>query len=92
MATVSSYLEDLVRETRKSEAEVMAKAIEAGLRQLWREQVLGQYLRGQITRPKAVETVGADWVELAERQHQAMREDLEWAREQARSSSPTPDR
>jgi hypothetical protein len=92
MASVSSYLDDLVRETRKTEAEVMAMALETGLRQLWREQVLGRYLRGEITRAQAVEAAGGDWVELAERQHQATREDLEWARSQTRSSSPTPDR
>ena len=86
MPTVASYLEQLTRETRKSEAEVMALAIEAGLRQLWREQVLGRYLRGQITRARAIEATGPDWVELAERQHQAMREDLEWAKDQTPSS------
>jgi hypothetical protein len=86
MATVSSYLEDLVRDTRKSEAEVEAMAIDTGLRHLWREQALARYLRGQMTRNQAVEAVGADWVELAERQHQAMREDLEWARDQTPSS------
>lgn len=89
MATVSSYLETLVRETNKSESEIMAMAIETGLRQLWRDEVLGQYLRNQITRGQAVEAVGADWVELAERQHQAVREDLEWATNQAPPRSPT---
>ena len=83
MSTVSTYLDRLVRGTRKTEAEVMALAIEAGLRQLWREQVLGQYLRGDLTRAQAVESVGADWVDLAERQHRAAQEDLEWARPQA---------
>lgn len=86
MSTVTSYLDRLVRETHKSEAEVMAMAIEAGLRQLWREQVLGQYLRKQISRPQAVEAVGEDWVDLAERQHRAMQEDLEWAKKENRQS------
>ena len=86
MSSVASYLEELVRETRKSEAEVMAMAIEAGLRQLWRGQVLGQYLRRQITRVQAVESVGSDWVEMAERQQQAAREDLEWAKNTPRRS------
>lgn len=89
MATVSSYLENLVRETHKSESEIMAMAIEAGLRQLWRDELLGRYLRNQISRSQAVEAVGADWVELAERQHQAAREDFEWATNQAPPRSPT---
>jgi hypothetical protein len=86
MSSIASYLEELVRETRKSEAEVMAMAIEAGLRQLWREQLLGQYIRGQITRAQVVESVGADWVETAERQQQAAQEDLEWAKNTPRRS------
>ena len=73
------YLEKLSRASRKPEAEVMTMAFQVGLRQLWRQHVLGQYLRREITRDQAVEAVGIDWVELAERQHQAMREDLTWA-------------
>ncbi|MCK6624990.1 MAG: hypothetical protein L6R45_07410 [Anaerolineae bacterium] len=48
-------------------------------RQLWREHVLSQFLRGQISRSEAIEAVGIDWGELAERQHNAMLEDLAWA-------------
>jgi hypothetical protein len=76
---VLTYLETLVRETNKSEAELVALAFQTGLRQLWRERILGRYLRGEIPRDKAIEAVGIDWVELAERQHKAMMEDLQWA-------------
>jgi hypothetical protein len=76
MATASS---DLARELQKPEAEIMAMAFEAGLRQLWRERPLGQYLRGRISRDQAIERAGIDWVELAEQQHAAMSEDLAWA-------------
>ena len=79
MTNVLTYLETLVRETRKPEAEVMTLAFQTGLRQLWREHILGRYLRGEIARDKAVEDVGIDLVELAERQHNAMIEDLMWA-------------
>lgn len=79
MLTALSYLATLVQETHKTEAEVVALAFETGLRQLWRERVLGRYLRGQISRDEAIESAGIDWVELADRQHTAMREDLAWA-------------
>ena len=81
MNSVLTYLETLTRETEKPEAEVMTLAIMSGLRQLWREHVLGQFLRGKISRDEAIEAVGIDWVELAERQHAAMVEDLAWALE-----------
>ena len=79
MESVAVYLERLARETDKPEAEVMARAVQVGLKQLWRERVLGWYLRGEITRDEAIEEAGIDWVELADRQHQAMLEDLAWA-------------
>ncbi|MBU4273260.1 MAG: hypothetical protein KKE86_03755 [Planctomycetes bacterium] len=84
--STGSFLEQLVRDTRKPEAEVLALAVEAGVRQLWREHVLGQYLRGEISRQQAAETVGMDWVDMAERQRRAMEEDLEWGL--AKTSSP----
>jgi len=79
MNDVLTYLQNLARETQKPEAEVTAMVFQSGVRQLWRERMLGRYLRGEIGRDKAVEEVGIDWVELAERQHEAMMEDLAWA-------------
>lgn len=81
MPEIINFLESLIRETRKPEAEIVARAFQTGLRQLWREQILGQYLRGEITRENAINLAGIDYVELAERQHSAMMEDLKWALE-----------
>jgi len=78
MGSVTALLDTLVHETNKPEAEVMTWAFRTGLRQLWRERMLGRYLRGEITRSEAVEAAGIDWVELAERQRQALLEDLAW--------------
>jgi hypothetical protein len=78
METVSEYLETFVRETQKPEPEVIALALRTGLRQLWREWILGRYLKGEIARDEAVQMVGIDWVEPAERQYQAAMEDVEW--------------
>ena len=78
MSAAASLLKDLIRDTHKPEAEVMALATEAGLRQLWREHLLGRYLRGELNRRQAFEAVGIDWVEMAERQHRAMAEDVQW--------------
>ena len=79
MADTIKYLETLMQETHKSEAELMTQAFQTGLRQMWRECILGRYLRGEISREKAIESAGIDLVELAERQHKAMMEDLAWA-------------
>jgi hypothetical protein len=78
-SSVMTYLETLVRQTHKSEAEVLTLAFQTGLRQLWREHILGRYLRGEISRDEAIDAAGLPWVDLAERQHEAMLEDLRWA-------------
>ncbi len=54
---------------------------QTGLRQLRREHVLGRYLRHKIFRDEA-KAVGIDWVVLAERQYEAMMEDLAWVLEE----------
>ena len=77
--SVVTYLETLVRQTRKSEAEVLTLAFQTGLRQLWREHILSRYLRGEISREEAIDAAGLPWVDLAERQYEAMLEDLRWA-------------
>ena len=79
MTNVLNYLETLARETNKTEAEIMTEAFETGIRQMWRERILGLYLRGEVTRDEAVAVVGIDWVELAERQRDAVLEDVTWA-------------
>ena len=78
MATTLEYLEVLTAESKKSEAEILTLAFQTGLRQLWREHILGRYLNQLISRAEAIELVGLDLVELAERQHQAMLEDVAW--------------
>ena len=79
MESAASYLETLIRETHKPESEVLTMAFQAGLRQLWREHILGRCLRHEISRDEAIEAAGIDWVELSERQLIAMEEDLRWA-------------
>jgi len=75
MATISTYLAQLKQDTNKTEAEIMVQAVETGLRQLWQEQLLGKYLRGEMTREQVVDI---DWVELADQQRDAMLEDVAW--------------
>lgn len=72
-------LEQLSNETGLSEDEVIAKAVQSGIRQLWRERTLAAYLNGDLSREEAIDQVGIDWVELADRQRDAMQEDLAWA-------------
>ena len=81
MENTIGYLETLIRETQKPESEVMTKAFQIGLRQLWREYILGRYLRHEVSRDEAIESVGIDWVELAEYQKEAVMEDMAWALE-----------
>lgn len=78
MESTLTYLQRLTHQTQQPEDEVLTRAFQIGLRQLWHEHVLGQYLRHELSRKEAIEEVGVDLVELAERQHQAAMEDIAW--------------
>ena len=77
--TITNYLTSLSETTKESEEKILAQALEVGLRQLWREEVLARYLRNEISRDEAVRLVGTNWVELAEDQKKAVLEDIDWA-------------
>jgi hypothetical protein len=79
MENTLTFIKNLTRETHKQESEIISMAFQAGIKQLWREHILGQYLRGKMSRDEAIESVSIDWVELAERQHKATMEDMSWA-------------
>jgi hypothetical protein len=80
MLETSDYLSALVQGTNRPEEEVLVEALKTGLREMWRRQLVGRYLRGEITRDAAVAELGLDLIELAERQRQAMEEDVQWGR------------
>ena len=59
----------------------MRLAVALGLRQLWRTHTLGRYIGGELTKEQAAETIGAEWVDIAELRHKELRSDLVWALE-----------
>ncbi|OQX87053.1 hypothetical protein B6D60_04850 [candidate division KSB1 bacterium 4484_87] len=79
MEKTTTLLKNLTKEIEKSEDEIISMAFRAGIKQLWREHILGRYLKGEISRDEAIEVVGIDWVEIAENQRNAVMEDLAWA-------------
>ena len=58
MPQISRFLEKTVQETQQSEPEIIAQAFQVGLKRLWREPVLGSYLKGEVTREAAIEKAG----------------------------------
>ncbi len=78
MTATMEKLEQLVRLTRQDVAQLLAKAVELGIEQLWVRTILDLYLRGELSREEAVRSVGAKLVEQAERLREAVLEDTRW--------------
>ena len=70
---------ELAPGTNKPQSLLLAMAVQMGVRELRQEGVLGRYLREEISREEAVQAVGVDLLDLAERQPKAMLQDLAWA-------------
>jgi len=79
---MAAEMSDRVREIAEArglpESEVFERALERGLEDLWEDFVLAQYLDGEIDREQAIERVGRTKVERAEKERDAVEDDVDW--------------
>lgn len=61
-----------------SESAVLEQAVERGIQELWEETVLSQYVTGDLDRAEAVDRVGESAVRQADREVEAVEQDVEW--------------
>lgn len=81
-ASMAADISDRVREIAAArgvpESEVLEAAIERGIEDLWEDVVLSRYFDGEIDRDAAIEFVGRPTVERADRERDAVEEDVDW--------------
>jgi len=79
---MSAEISDRVREIAEArglpESKVFERALERGLKDLWEDLVLAQYLDGGLDREEAIEYFGRTKVERAERERELVEEDVDW--------------
>jgi predicted transcriptional regulator len=79
---MAADLTERVREIAEArdipESEVFEQALERGVEDLWQEVVLSRYIDGELSRESAIEFVGVDRVKRAEREVEAVEDDVRW--------------
>jgi hypothetical protein len=79
---MAAEISDRVREIADArgvpESEVFEQALERGLEDLWEDVVLRRYFDDNIPREEAVELVGRATIERAEKEREAVEEDVDW--------------
>ena len=71
-------LETLAKERREDVATIIANAVKIGIEKIREETILERYLKKLITREAAIKLVGVEVVKRAERQREAILEDVRW--------------
>lgn len=77
-ADISDRVREIADARGLPESEVFERALERGLEALWEDLVLAQYLDGDLDRDQAIERVGRAKVERADREREAVEEDVRW--------------
>jgi predicted DNA-binding protein len=77
-AEISDRVRAIAEARGLPESEVFEQALERGLEDLWEDLVLAQYLDGDLDREEAIERVGRSKVQRAEREREAVEEDVDW--------------
>lgn len=79
---MAAELSERVREIAEArdlpESAVLERALEEGIETLWEDVVLARYLDGEMDREEAVDLVGRTKVARAEREREAVEDDVEW--------------
>jgi len=75
---ISERIQEIARERGLSESEVLEQALERGVEDLYRDLVLSRYLQGDLSREEAVDAIGPDVVQRADREVEAMTDDVAW--------------
>jgi len=75
---LTERVEELADKQGVSQSEILEKALEEGVKNLWNEYVLSNYIEGEIDRDEAIELVGLEKVKRADREMEAVKEDIEW--------------
>lgn len=71
-------LDYLVRSTGRSEEEIVAEAMEAGMAALLGKQIGDAYLAGELDRAEAVAEIGEDAVAELDYARRAIEQDVHW--------------
>jgi hypothetical protein len=79
---MAAEISDRVREIAEAcglpESEVLERALERGLEDLWGDLVLAQYLDSELDREDAIEHVGRTKVERVDREREVVEEEVDW--------------
>lgn len=79
---LAKKIDSLSHEKNLSESQIIEEALEYGLNEMWKKTILSKYLEGEIDKEEAVKLVGLDKVKRAEREVEAMKDDIEWGLKQ----------
>jgi len=76
--TFRAKLDYLVQMTGRTEAELVAEAVEEGLTELYRKHIANAYLAGDLDREQAIAALGVETVENLDYARHAVEHDLKW--------------
>ncbi|AQL41324.1 hypothetical protein BV210_00715 [Halorientalis sp. IM1011] len=77
-AEISDRVRDIAEASGVAESEVLERALERGLEALWEDMIIAEYFDGDLDREEAVDRVGRAKVERAERERDAVEDDVDW--------------
>jgi hypothetical protein len=77
-AALTQELAFVMTQWQQDEATVLARAIRAGVRALYREALIEAYLMGHIPRQEALKQLGPETLEEIEYQRDALKRDVAW--------------
>jgi aryl-alcohol dehydrogenase-like predicted oxidoreductase len=75
---LADELQFVIAQSGQDEATVLARAVQAGMRILFREALVEGFLTGRVPREEALAALGPQELNAIELQRDALKRDVEW--------------
>jgi hypothetical protein len=76
--TLRDKLEYLVTSTGSAETDILARAVEGGISELYRKEIARRYAAGELDREHAVSELGEEQVRELDYAWEAIEKDVRW--------------
>lgn len=75
---ITKEIQEIKKYRKVEESHILAEALRVGVKQLWKQAILDEYVRGKISKKKALKLLGPELVKRLDEEKRFILKDIRW--------------